>query len=242
MVQKFVDDQPIYDLVWIYLPLPPQDRAVALGIQEVLRGRFNILVRTELMGDIMVGLQPKGDGKARCLAASAPVTIIYGERKEGFPMRFFGSYSRLPVSQSLIEPFRLEYPGPCPIDGNNVYFSWAPLCGVASTLVFYDEYTRYCYGILFHYQNGGSRAVGECRLHVDPAERVDRPARLCFKAIPLYVPHRRDPIYRKTQVKFKQDDQTSGTENGMEGWEIRPMQGILKFWFTTVSSALVVES
>ncbi|KAL2168361.1 hypothetical protein VTG60DRAFT_7339 [Thermothelomyces hinnuleus] len=72
MVQKFDDPRLRSNVVWIYFPMPQHDRALALGILEALQDQFNVLVRTELMGDIMIGLQPKGDAKVRCLAASAP--------------------------------------------------------------------------------------------------------------------------------------------------------------------------
>jgi hypothetical protein len=133
----------------------------------------------------------------------------------------------------------LERPGPCPID--DAYFSWAPLGDVSSTLVFYDQHTGTCQGIVFHYKNGAARAVGQCRPHVDPAESVVKPVRLCFRATSST---RRNQMIYKVQVKFKQDASTTcteKTEKDIEGWESQPMQGLVKFWFTHESTVLVVE-
>lgn len=105
--------------------------------------------------------------------------MIYSEPKEGRPISFFGSRQGPPLSQPLPAPFRLEDPGCWPVSANG-YFSWAPLSNVSSTLAFYDANTGFCRGILFHYQNGGCRAVGQCRLGVDPAEAVVRPVQFCF--------------------------------------------------------------
>ncbi|KAL2185713.1 hypothetical protein L209DRAFT_756953 [Thermothelomyces heterothallicus CBS 203.75] len=227
-------------IVWIYLPISQHDRIFVLGIREALQSRdLNVLVRTELIGDIIIGLQSKGDVKDRCLAASAPLTMIYSEPREGRPVRFFGAYCRPPLDQALPKPFRLEKPGSCPID-DDAYFSWAPLCGVSSTLVFYDQNTGFCRGIVFRYQNGGSRAVGQCRLYVDPAESVDRPVRLCFRT--SSCPSRWNRMRYMVQVKFKQGARINRIEKDIEGWESRPMKGLVKYWFTTESSFLVVES
>ena len=92
----------------------------------------------------------------------------------------------------------------------------------------YDQDKEICRGILFRYQNRGSRAVGQCRLHVDPAERITRPVQLCF---------RRNASIYKVEVKFKQD-----LREDLKGWESRPMKGLVKFWFTRESSFLVFEN
>ncbi|KAK3941536.1 hypothetical protein QBC46DRAFT_430920 [Diplogelasinospora grovesii] len=134
-----------------------------------------------------------------------------------------------------LPPRRLPFakPGPSPIE-DHAYFSWAPLGGVASTLVFYDQRTGSCRGIVFHYQNGGSRAVGECRLHVDPAESVVRPARLCFRAdsCPSRYHSTRNRMIDMVQVKFEQGAApTNDAETDIDGWKSRPMKGLVKFWF-----------
>jgi hypothetical protein len=226
-------------VVWIYLPISQHDRALVLGIRKALQSRdLNVLIRTELIGDVIIGLQSEGQVEDRCLATSTPLTMIYGEPSEGRPVRFFGAYCGPPLDKAYPKPFRLEKPGPCPID-DDAYFSWAPLCAVSSTLVFYDQNTGFCRGIVFRYQNGGSRAVGQCRLQVDPAESVVRPVRFCFRANSCSSRWNRT-IYT-VQVKFKQGARTNHAEKDIAGWESQPMKGLVKFWFTPESSFLVVE-
>jgi hypothetical protein len=175
----------------------------------------------------------------RCLAKSAPVTMIYGEPpKEGHLVRFFGAHCRAPSDRALPQPFRPEKPGPSPF-GDNAHFSWASLDGVSSTLVFSDHSTGFCRGIVFRYQNGGSRAIGQCRLHVDTTESVARPLRLCFRADSY--PSRWPRTAHGVQVVFRQDAPTIHTEKDPEGWGSRPVQGLVMFWFTSESSLLVVE-
>ncbi|OIW22970.1 hypothetical protein CONLIGDRAFT_625286 [Coniochaeta ligniaria NRRL 30616] len=217
-------------VVWIYLPISRPDIILVLGIREVLRSpSLNVLVRTALIGDVVVGSQSKGQAKDILLDASGPLTMVYGEPREGDPVSSFGAYRGRSSDQTLPPPFRLINRGPCPI--NDAYFSWAPLRDVSSTLVFYDQETGFCRGIVFCYQNRGLRAVGQCRLQVDPADRFVQPVRLCFRTRPYGNQH----IYN-VQVKF------NPTETDSEGWESRPMEGLVKFWFTPESSFLVVEN
>lgn len=212
-------------VVWIYVPISPPDRILALGIRKALQSRaLSVLIRTALIGDIFVGSRSRLQVEDKLLAGSAPLTMVYGEPREGDAVRFFGAYCDKPFSdQTRPPPFLLIKRGPCPITG--AYFSWAALHDVSSTLVFYDKATGYCRGILFRYQNQGLRAVGQCRLQVDPAESIIQPLRLCFRAQTNNV-----------QVQFKH------TEMDGEGWESRPMKGLVKFWFTPESSFPIVEN
>lgn len=218
------------------MPITRPDRVLVLGIRTVSQPRaLNVLTRTDLIGDIAVGSQSTGQVKDRCLAAVAPLTMVYGEPGKGKPVSFFGAYRRPSSNQTLPPPF-LRSIGPCPI--NDAYFSWAPLSHVSSTLVFYDQDTEFCRGIVFRYQNRGSRAVGQCRLLVDPTECIIQPVRLCFRATSSST--RRNQNIQKVEVKFKQDLPTNRRD--IKGWESRPMEGLVKFWFTNESSFLVVEN
>ena len=53
--------------------------------------------------------------------------------------------------------------------------------GVLSARAFYDGDNGLCRGILLCYENGGERAVGQCRIHVDRSLSVLRPTRVCVR-------------------------------------------------------------
>lgn len=228
-------------IVWIYLPISQPDRALLLGVREQVQPRVqSIVIRTKLVGDVIVGLQCRSAVRDASLGASAPLTMIYGEPKPGNPVCFFGAYCRLPAlpAQVLTKGFCLPNPSGSPLS-NEAYFSWAPLSSVSSTLVFYDESNGACRGVLLRYENGGARAVGQCRLQVDPTEEVDQPVRLCLQ-IGSHS-SRFDRILYTAHVKFKQDPQAGGTLED-EGWKSYKMQGIMKFWFTPESCFAIVEN
>lgn len=229
-------------IVWIYVPMSKRDRPLPLGIREGLQSRTqSIVIRTKLVGDVIVGMQCKGAARDCSLGTSAPLTMIYGEPQQGNLVGFFGAYCRVPVDKGLTKPFSLPNPCGSPI-GDEAYFSWAPLSGVSSTLVFCDESNGACRGILLRYRNGGARAVGQCRLQVDPTEGVAHPDQFCFRvdSCPsrfnrlLYI------VRVIVRVKFKQTPQASRIVED-EGWESRQMEGMIKFWFTPESCFVVVE-
>lgn len=215
-------------VVWIYLPLSQSDRILVLSIRKVLQSpALNVLIRTALIGDVFVGSRSKGQVKDLFLDASTSLTMVYGEPRERYPISFFGTYCGTSSTQTFPSPFRLIKRGPCPI--NDAYFSWAPLHDVSSTLVFYDQETGFCRGIVFCYQNQGLRAVGQCRLQVDPAESIVQPVQLCFQAIPSFL-YRNQNIYN-VQVKFKHGTPINHTETDSEG-------GSLSRWKGSSSSGL----
>ncbi|PTB70417.1 hypothetical protein BBK36DRAFT_1107697 [Trichoderma citrinoviride] len=210
------------DTSWLYLPISKGDRLTILG----------------------------GSG--------ASLTFIYGEPKRGGAtprVELVGTYcgASTPYTERLPDKFPLDKFQPSPIsDLEEVYFSWAPLEDVASTVVFRDRGTGYCKGILFHYLNGGSRAIGQCRLQVDPAERVDGPSSLCIQMEGHRARWSRTQMLYKARVEFQQGP---GQEHEHEGrskalvlgeasngekWRCFPMRGYAKFWFTAESSWLSI--
>jgi hypothetical protein len=220
-------------VVWIYLPISQHDPVLVLGIREALQSGEDfqaVLVRTAFAGDVIIGSRPlsRTEVKDRCLAVSTPVTMIYSEPKEGRPVSFFGSRCGPLPSQPLPAPFPSGKPGRW--RGDHRYLSSAPLSGVSSTVVFYEQNTGFCRGILFHYLNGGCRTVGQCRLGVDPAESVVRPVQFRFRL-------HSSPKVGLAQVKFMQCER----EELAEGWGFRPMKGLVEFWSTPESTALTVE-
>lgn len=222
-------------IVWIYLPISKGDRMLALGVRQAPKTGLNILARTQLIGDIILGEHIKDGFKDWCLARSSPVTLIYGEPIGELRVPFFGAYCALSPEPPLPRPFPLQRPGPNPIDGYS-YFSWAPLDGISSTTTFSDQSTGFCRGIIFQYESGGARAVGQCRLDVDATETVAHPLML-YLFTKRYT-SRWNRSHPKTQVQFKHNSQH---EQSAQGWECHKLRGHVKFWYTNESSILVVE-
>ncbi|KAK3899000.1 hypothetical protein C8A05DRAFT_46825 [Staphylotrichum tortipilum] len=240
---------PGLHLAWIYLPLSRDDPPLVLGARITLTGDLSILVRTQRAGGVILGPHYSHSSPFinrlfdQVLAASRPITMIYGEPSLGGTLRLFGAHPSFRTDvETQPAPFSMAYPQPNPIsDRLATYFSWAPLANVSSTVAFYDDASGDCQGVVFHYEGGGARAVGQCRLQVDRAERVDRPARLCFRT--ENVETRDHFVVYRVQARFEQHSPSTPDDDSdqPEGWKTQSMRGIVKFWFSTGSSYLEVE-
>ncbi|PNP55145.1 hypothetical protein THARTR1_04834 [Trichoderma harzianum] len=227
---------------WIYLPIGTTDRMLVLGTRFISRGEYNILVRMEKAGDVVIGrncffsendyhyedLFPEDWPSARpdqCLGGDGPVTLVYGEREQEYlDIPLFGAYCES-SSWTLPEPFMLEKPTPERFDRFG-YYSRTPLGQIAESTVYYRSDTGGCRGILLRYKNGGCRAVGQCRVNVDPSETTAEPSLICV----------RNEVYRdsqglaqeKTRVKFTHDTLDDKVD---EGWAGHPLEGFIEFYF-----------
>ena len=163
--------------------------------------------------------------------------MIYGEPEELQPISIFGASCARPCKkEDFPQPFPLQDFRPEPA---GAYFSWAPLRAVLSTRTFYEKDTGLCRGIVVYYENGGSRAVGQCRLHVDGSTLVARPTRICFLAI-MYLSRLGKRERHGIRVEFWGDGHHPHRHNG-EGWKCRPLRGDVQLSFTEDSSYLAVE-
>lgn len=232
-------------VAWIYLPLPKDDRAVGLGLRTGQPGsRCSILVQTERGGSFAIGSEQGGQTYDSCLAASGPITMFHGKMGQPWDEPVFGAYCKnAPMFQGNDENDFLESfasasssPRTSPTPNNPSfpsYFSWAPLDGVRSAQVFQVPDSGRCRGIIFRYRNGGARAVGECRVGVDPVRLTTEPMTLYFRTEVFLRDYTVN--LKRSEIKFGQ------TGVPMDGWEQTPMRGRINFWFTPLSSEFTVE-
>lgn len=109
--------------------------------------------------------------------------------------------------------------------GYKTYFSSASIARISYAYVFEDRETGLCRGLLFEYHDGGSRAVGQCRLGFDERKEYRSPSTICFRS-----------VGRGVRVHLGKPPATHE-----EGWETRTLDaGMLYFWFAEKSSALVI--
>lgn len=224
---------------WIYLPISKNDQLLALDIRQMRRLGMNILSRTRLVGDIIIGPQFQSPFKDLGLSKSTPQTIVYSEALEGSPVTFLDTYSKRPYQDEPPKLFPLEKYGgvsdPHPL-GHAPFFSWAPLDDISSTLTFNDWDTGFCQGIMFQYGNGGCRTVGQCRWHVDSVTRVGHPRVLQFKY--ERKPARSNSLLHVVRVEFRRSDD----EQTEKGWECHSLKGFVAFWYTEGSSYLAINA
>ncbi|KAK4210339.1 hypothetical protein QBC37DRAFT_442797 [Rhypophila decipiens] len=234
-------------VAWVYLPILRHDRVLLLGCGSRL-GTRDVLIRTELVGDVVLGSNAKDEFRPphppkflAAASADAPLTLIWAQQMVGRPVLFLGTYCQEQAETPPTSPFEMKNFGPCPIDIIfPIYMSSASLDLVMSTQIFYNE-EGFCRGIIFIYVNGGAQAVGQCRVGVDSSKGFFEPTLISF-CNTRDLDFDQDPV-SNLQITFKQSDAETDAKDvtASEVWETRPMRGVVKFYSTRDCAFLAVE-
>ncbi|KAL7958976.1 hypothetical protein V8C34DRAFT_281120 [Trichoderma compactum] len=205
--------------VWHYVPFPHDDRLTCFGVEHESGTSLKVLFRFEKAGDVMVGIHhdryhnrtqalwPASDRLRLVCGLSQTGSVITldahatGDHKPGRPFR-------LPFRQSVV-PF-----------GHGGCLSWAPLEHVARLRLFTDEDAGICRGLLLEYEDGGQRAVGECRVGVDVERAYVRPVCLCIG---------RTSGYPRWGIEVRVDGRAGHTHTE-RNWQCYEMRGTLVSW------------
>ncbi|KAI1157820.1 hypothetical protein F5B18DRAFT_665679 [Nemania serpens] len=201
-------------ILWCHLPIANQDRILVLGVRLSTDLGFNILVRMREAGDVILGPSIPGSAEDRCLGRHAPITLIHGEPQEGQIVPYFGAYCQPTNGSQLPRRFQIYKPRSYPL-GEDAHLSMAPLEGIRLVDVFYDQDSRHCRGMVFHYQNGGCRAVGQCRISEDSTKQFTQPSQLCFRIDSARGNH--GSTLSAVQMDWKADPHV----HDEKGWECR---------------------
>ncbi|KIH93326.1 hypothetical protein SPBR_04159 [Sporothrix brasiliensis 5110] len=239
-------------MVWVFLPIPRKDRLVALWACRSDTGDskdFSLIARMKLAGDVAVGNGIGNSAKALLLAFGESVTLVYGEPREGEPIRIMGTYpgdgprktpadvDTHPVQDArntrhirhIRSPALVSTPTTLKVVHYNPYVSSAPLDNVVSVRVFYVPSKGICRGLLLLYSNGCMRALGQCRISEDDNWVVANPAAICHRPL-QYHAYKRETKFDGITVSVATMKQHAH-EN--DGWMCHNIgQGVLHFHYT----------
>ncbi|KAL6787067.1 hypothetical protein J3E68DRAFT_445606 [Trichoderma sp. SZMC 28012] len=221
----------------VYLPLPKGDRITYLGANGS-DDRLNVIfVRMEKAGDITIGQRQPGCGEDKVLAAQNSVSLVYCEPNKREMLSFFGAYQASPATFDVASRPTFADPGANQM-GRFTYYSWASLDGVSSVRIFYEDDFDFCRGLMFYYENGASRTVGDCRVQRDREATANKPTQICFRTkIPEIESHENGiGTVCKLRVEFEHHN---GHDD--ERWHCLPFKGIIRFWIAGEFSWLSVE-
>lgn len=151
----------------------------------------------------------------------------------------FGTFSRKERDErdnSRFSPFSVHW-----LDRtrfHNGMFSSAPLMNVTRIHVFENRAHGYCKAILLEYENGAQRAVGNCRLGVDPAKTYLNPSHICYRlGSVLSQPEKHRLLWVDTGSECAHTH-----DEDAQGWVCSVMEGHLKFMFAgNISRIAIVE-
>ncbi|EXU94829.1 hypothetical protein X797_012090 [Metarhizium robertsii] len=213
-------------LTWIYVPIQQGIAKFAFSQVKDTPGDFNktqhILLHIDGVGDIIVG--PCNKRPLKFLLIKQPRTLIY-RRMDGSPIYFCDAFSREHELREVTLPNRIISDPPWQ---SWVYLSSAPLENVIAIRIFSVPMTKICRGVLIEYRGRVKRALGQCRLGVDPVRNYMGVNKLCFKNTryqPMGTGRKMDGVILECHGGNDHIHQNSG-------WTCCDMRGFLSFWFT----------
>lgn len=136
--------------------------------------------------------------------------------------------------------YRYPFANPPILREPDVHFSFAPLNDVRWIEIFYrhSEDSLHPRGILLGYENGGQRALGECRIYEDAQKTYEMPTSFCFCNSTSFELSgglsNSDSTYAAVAVgtAFAEPVETHAHDDWI--WECFEMAGTLMCWFTEV--------
>ena len=174
---------------WIYIPFHKSDRLKRFGVRQYWRGGCVVLLGTKMLGDIIFGIPGHTIHGTQGITSNGSLTLVYGEHKDDMlPVPFFGAFDKELTQPPPLNRMRdAQWPGSVMRTTReqrraipSATITSAPLAGVVSVTVFYIGETENCRGLLFTYENGGQRTVGQCRVGLDRCTKLESLAGLCF--------------------------------------------------------------
>ncbi|MBE3046651.1 hypothetical protein IMZ48_29800 [Candidatus Bathyarchaeota archaeon] len=178
---------------------------------------------------------PGGHDRGTYVLAAPPATLIH-DSDEHHGVSFIGAHPRAePGSDAELLGFPRTRDLPRDVFGGyqrgegSIHFSSAPLRGVVLAEVLQRGRGPYCRGLMLTYGDGCQRALGDCRVGVDPSRRYEKPGRLC-----ICRSSEEDPSYNRKWWSAKvvfQGSRAHRHDDG-ESWVCVDMAGTLNFWFS----------
>ncbi|EWG36253.1 hypothetical protein FVEG_14644 [Fusarium verticillioides 7600] len=219
-------------LMWAYVPISSKDSLVRIGVRDSMEVYLppsflkpTVLISIKLAGDFVLG-PDYGSSKKEYFSEEEPTSFVYNvPHKRGHGI--YGAVSdKKGNGPSARFPRILPNRG-CPPYRGCLYFE-APAKDIVHVGVYYEEASGYCRGLLLEYANGAQRALGQCRVGVDPFKSYDKPNWLCYS-------HSFDdnPFDRIMQSKVEYSTGSKSHDDDERGmfshWTCTRMDGTLEF-------------
>ena len=160
------------------------------------------------------------------LLAISPDVLVY-DTTERYHVSYLAAYPRggEKPSSSLGETHPFDRPQSA-IPFRMANYSSASLEGVVRARTFLRQNDD-CRAIVLEYSNGSQRAMGDCRLGIDPVEIWNTPTCICiFKT--TYNPRPLAVALQVVKVRFSEREH----QHTEPGWTCHAMRGNIEFWYT----------
>ncbi|KAF5551721.1 hypothetical protein FNAPI_7327 [Fusarium napiforme] len=188
-------------LMWVYVPISRKDSLMRIGVRDTL----TVCVPPTFL---------------------KPTVFVYNvPHKRGYGM--YGAVSGQEGDEPSAPFPRLIPSEEGPPYRGRIHFE-APAKGIVHVDVYYNEANGYCKGLLLEYANGAQRALGQCRVGVDPFKAYEKSTWICYRNIcePKTYRHTGSCIVECTTGTNSHEHGS----NGFDDWVCMPTtKGYLRF-------------
>ncbi|KAM3461432.1 hypothetical protein NHJ6243_004952 [Beauveria neobassiana] len=190
----------------------------------------SLLLRMSISGEVVLGPYMHY-GKDLWMEDDA-TTLIHGISRMGavYPL------GAAPRDQEGEEEEEVFFQNPMNLSPpfEHAYFSYAELDKVKDIEVYHDKALGICRGVVVGYQNGGERALGQCRIGVDAVRVYEQPACFCYKKT-KYL--RQGTRVERDSVKIECNT-NANHDHSEEEWTCCKFPSRLEWWFTSEESRI----
>lgn len=219
-------------IIWIYFPLSPRESI--LDVRVVTRRRFKTYFDLQLFTNhkaCHIGQWAPQGGLPVQLGKSLPLLLLFEEPAFGRPIPSIAVHCD--KTKTSVAIATLPTPTACPLKGDDIYYSYAPLDDVVSVIVFNEPSNSLCKGVLLCYVDESQRVLGQCRINGTLEERrINCPLMLCYQSL-------ESPRGSGMRIDFATE---ATKDSDWSGYVIHTMRGKAHYWFNRSSGVLCIET
>ncbi|KAH7196596.1 uncharacterized protein B0J16DRAFT_312944 [Fusarium flagelliforme] len=211
-------------LVWAYVPISPNDRILEFAVREsnqlstadwLMFREPTVIIRTKLLDDFILG-HWQGTIKKDQLFEFTPHILVYTV-SNALGCVAFGAVGEPDPNAQLGNPMPVLNHFPGVWTPRDVIKAHAPLDGA--------------------YENGAQRAVGLCRIGIDPFTTYRNPVNFCY-ASSIHPNWDKLPEFERYHVVCTTE---GDTHDHSQHWNCFPMQGTIKYVWNSRGTSLEVD-
>ncbi|KAI1057780.1 hypothetical protein LB506_001093, partial [Fusarium annulatum] len=166
-------------MIWTYIPVSSTDILLRIGVGDTWQRSIEIC--TKLTGTCLFGPYDCYMD-TRDVSGNTPSVLVHN-----VPIERVGGSLGIVTEHNLESEPLLSFPRYHNDDmdppGMGCINTVAPAKNVTHADVYYDRSSGYSKGLLLAYANGAQRAVGQCRVGIDPFKAYEEPSWFCSRKV-----------------------------------------------------------
>ncbi|RKL33853.1 hypothetical protein BFJ70_g8587 [Fusarium oxysporum] len=166
-------------MIWTYIPISSTDSLLRIGVGDAWQRHIEIC--TKLTGTFLFGpYQCYTDTDN--VSGNEPSVLVHNvpTKRVGGSLGIVTEHNFESESLLSLPRYHKDDKDPSRLRCTNTE---VPAKNITRADVYYNRKNGYCEGLLLEYANGAQRAVGQCRIGIDPFKAYGKPSWICYRDI-----------------------------------------------------------